>query len=176
MQKEIWKDIKNYEGLYQVSNFGNVKSLVFKNNIVTKKRQKVISQNIKSDNRCIVHLYKDCKRKAFLVHRLVANAFLENKNNLPQINHKDGNPRNNNINNLEWCSASYNCKHSYINDLSKLKSYNISKMKKIIRNDGKVYNNSYDASKELNVSVCSIRDVLKGRIKTCKGYKFNYVR
>lgn len=171
---EIWKDINGYEGLYQISNFGRVKSLVFKNNKITKHREKIISQNITCDNRCLVHLYKNCKRKVFLVHRLVCGAFLENKQNLPQVNHKDGNPKNNCVENLEWCNASYNCRHAYINELNNLKKYNAQNMKKIIRNDGKIYNNAYEAGIDIGVNVCSIRDVLKNRSKTCKGFKFRY--
>lgn len=172
---EVWKDIDGYEGLYQVSNFGRVKSLMFINNIVRKHREKFVSLNITKKRRCLVHLYKEGKRKAVLVHRLVALAFIENPNNYPQINHKDGNPKNNTVENLEWCNASYNAKHAYNNKLNNLLEYNISNMKKIIRNDGKIFDNAYMASKELNVSVCSIRDCLKGRIKTCKGFKFDYL-
>lgn len=173
--EEIWKDVKDYENLYQVSNLGRVKRILFVNNIIIKQKEVIIKQNINKRNRCIAHLYKNNKRKAISVHRLVANAFIENPNNLPQVNHIDGNPKNNKVSNLEWCSASYNCKHAYINDLTKLKEYNKSKMKPIIRSDDKIYNNAYDASKDLNVSVCSIRDCLKNRIKTCKGFTFKYL-
>lgn len=172
---ELWKDIEGYEGLYQVSNLGRIKSILFRNNICTKEREKIINAETNKRNRQYISLYKNGKRKNIAVHRLVAKAFIPNPNNLPQVNHIDGNPKNNNIKNLEWCSASYNMKHAYINNLSKLKEYNKKNSKAIIRNDGKKYNNSYDASKELMVSVCSIRDVLKGRIKSCKGYTFKYL-
>jgi hypothetical protein len=66
-------------------------------------------------------------------------------------------------------------KHAYINNLSKLKKYNTSKSKPIKRSDGKTYKSSYEAAEDLNISVCAIRNVLKGRSKTCKNFKFYYL-
>ena len=188
MEKEIWKQIKNYEN-YEISNFGNVRNTIFKNNKIQKKQIHLLKINISKKNRCTIRLYKNGIKKAFSIHRLVMETFNPNRNNFKyrefenpieikldklEINHKDGNPKNNHIDNLEWSTKKYNDYHAYINGLSPLKKYNESKYKPIIRNDGKKYKNSYDASKDLNVSVCSIRDVLKGRIKTCKGYTFKY--
>lgn len=109
---EIWKDIEGYEGLYQVSNLGRVRSLdrytKGKNNSKIFKKGKLlkISQNQHGYN--IVQLWN--KQKCFQtgVHRLVAQAFIPNPNNLPQVNHKDENKINNCVDNLEWCSAEYN--------------------------------------------------------------------
>jgi hypothetical protein len=175
MIMEIWKDIKGYEGLYQVSNFGNVKRILFINNICSKQKEKLLKININKFGRCLVHLYKNNIRKAKQVHRLVATAFIDNPKNLPQINHLDGNPQNNNITNLEWCTAKENMKHSYHSGLNKIREYNNQNKKSIIRNDGVIYDCAYNASKDLKVSVSSIRDCLKGRSKTCKGFTFRYV-
>lgn len=101
--KEIWKDIKEYEGLYQVSNFGRIKSLPRKGTYA-----RILKPSTNKDGYLQVHLCKNGKLKTFLVHRLVAEAFLDNPNNLPQVNHKDENPQNNNVENLEFCSAKYN--------------------------------------------------------------------
>lgn len=174
MKEEIWKDIVGYEGLYQISNLGRIKRILFINNKVTCKKEHIISQQINKKNRCYASLYKNNKRKNCIVHRLVATAFIPNPNDLPQINHIDGNPRNNNINNLEWCTASYNNKHAYVNELNNLKAYNNKRKKIIIRSDGKEYDCVYSASIDMEVSPCSIRDCLKKRIKTCKGYSFKY--
>jgi hypothetical protein len=172
---EIWKDIPGYETLYQASNLGRIKRILFKNNIVTKKENKILKTRINKNNREQIMLYKNGKRKNMTVHRLVASAFLENPNNYPEVNHIDGNSLNNNVNNLEWCTKQYNMKHAYDNNLTHVKEYNKKMSKPIIRNDGKKYDNSYSASKDLGVSVFSIRDVLKGRSKTCKGYSFKYL-
>lgn len=110
--KEIWKDIKGYEGLYQISNFGNLISI--KHNrikkIITQKNQRYLRNN----------LWKNGKYKSFSIHRLVAEAFLPNPNNFPVVNHKDGNKLNNNVNNLEWCTQSHNVKESYKLGLQKI--------------------------------------------------------
>lgn len=170
MKKEIWKDIVGYEGLYQVSDLGRIKRIVFINNKTIFKKEHIVSQQTNKKNRCYVSLYKNNKRKNCIVHRLVASAFLSNPNNYPQVNHIDGNPQNNSVKNLEFCTASYNNKHAYANNLK-----NNNKTKKaIIRNDGKEYDCVYSASIDMNVSPCSIRDCLKKRVKTCKGYSFEY--
>lgn len=105
---EVWENITGYEGLYQVSNLGRVKSLNYKGKGVIK----ILKGYIKRDGYETVTLMKDGIRKYLRVHRLVAQAFLPNPDNLPQINHKDENPLNNIVDNLEWCTPSYNTKYS----------------------------------------------------------------
>lgn len=100
---EIWKDIKDYEGLYQVSNTGLVKSLP---RLTTKGR--ILVQNEDKDGYFKVTLSKQGAHKQFSVHRLVAEHFLNNPNDLKIINHKDENKHNNIVDNLEWCTSSYN--------------------------------------------------------------------
>ncbi len=109
MKKEIWKDIPGYEGLYQVSSCGNVRSMNYRG------LGKVKVLKTAEDKRGYTHvnLFKDKIPKTCQVHRLVAIAFIPNPNNLPQINHKDCNPRNNHIENLEWCDAKYNSQYIY---------------------------------------------------------------
>ena len=118
--REEWKPVRNYEGLYEVSNMGRVKSLNY--NKTGKER---ILKGVDSGIGYLkVVLCKDGKVKQCLVHRLVAQAFLENPQNLPMINHKDEVKSNNCVQNLEWCSASYN--NSY-NDKSKKAGKKLSK-------------------------------------------------
>ena len=118
--EEIWKDIEGYEGLYQVSNFGNVKSLskMWKSGSgYYIQKEIILKQQLKSKRYLGVGLTKNKKWKNFLVHRLVAEAFLENPNHYNQINHIDCNKLNNNIENLEWCSQEQNLEHAYKNGL-----------------------------------------------------------
>ncbi len=100
---EIWKDIKDYEGLYKISNLGNVKSLKTNKNLYYSK----------SRNYLRVSLNKNGIRKGYSIHRLVAQTFIPNPNNYPCVNHKDCNGNNNKVNNLEWCTYKQN--NSYKN-------------------------------------------------------------
>lgn len=114
MIKEIWKDIKEYEGLYQVSNLGKIRSLdraVRKNYNKYVSKGKILKQEIRNTY-YTVQLNKEGKRKVFQVHRLVAQAFIPNYNNYPIVNHIDENPVNNMVENLEWCTQKYNVCHS----------------------------------------------------------------
>jgi hypothetical protein len=110
MEEEIWKDIEGYEGLYQVSNLGRVKSLArYKQNHskLQKVNERLLSPRFRR-NYYVVALCKEGTVKNVSVHRLVAETFIPNPNNYPIINHKDENSLNNCINNLEWCTYQYN--------------------------------------------------------------------
>ena len=107
--KEIWKDIKGYEGLYQVSNLGNVRSM----DRITRDGRKIKGKNIKphtnGNSRYLrVALCNNGKIKYENIHRLVAKAFIPNPENKPEVNHKDENPSNNFIDNLEWMTSKEN--------------------------------------------------------------------
>ena len=102
MKKELWKDIPEYEGLYQVSNYGRIKSL---HNY--RGKGNIIKPKIKN-NYYQIGLRKNNIRKWFSIHRLVAENFILNSQNLPQVNHKDENKLNNYVDNLEWCTVLYN--------------------------------------------------------------------
>lgn len=114
--EEIWKDIKGFEGKYQISNFGNVKSLNYNNS----KYEKNLTPKINNKGYAWYLLCKNGKAYPMLAHRLVAIAFIENPNNLPEVNHKDENPLNCNVENLEWCTRSYNTNY-YLNQDPKRK-------------------------------------------------------
>lgn len=119
--KEVWKDIENYEGIYQVSNLGNVKVLsrqVWNGKGFRTQDERILQQSNNQWGYNIVTLTKDSKRKPHKVHRLVAQAFIPNPENKEQVNHIDGNKTNNNVNNLEWNTRQENISHAYINKLS----------------------------------------------------------
>ena len=114
--KEIWKDIKGYEGLYQVSNLGRVKSLaktvIYCNGKVYHYAETIMKLQEHRRGYLKVGLKKDGLFRNVFVHRLVANAFIPNSNNLSQVNHIDENPKNNRVDNLEWCDCQYNVDYS----------------------------------------------------------------
>lgn len=181
-EKEIWKDIDGYNGDYQISNFGNVKSL--KNN-----KEKLIKPFFTKSNKegyLIVNLCKNNKRKINLVHRLVAEAFIPNPNNFPMINHKDENKLNNHVNNLEWCNSKYNNNYGTLRERMKEKlSYKVAKYD-LNGNLIKIYNSAHEAAKENNIdqggiSLCCRKIAVKkdGKIQrhlTYKGFKWEYLK
>lgn len=98
---EVYKDIKGYEGLYQISNLGNVKSL-------KTGKEKIMKPFLQRKGYYLIEIRKDNVSKTFAVHRLVAETFISNPDNLPQVNHINENKTDNRVENLEWCSVGYN--------------------------------------------------------------------
>lgn len=129
MEKEIWKPIKDYENLYEVSNNGKVRSLI--REVVVKNKYGAVStrmtkpKELKPQKRgeyYIVWLCKNGKPKQYYIHRLVGETFIANSNNLRDINHKDENKLNNNVNNLEWCTHKYNMNYGNRNKIISIKA------------------------------------------------------
>lgn len=177
--KEQWKDIKGYEGLYKVSNFGRVLSLHRQGN------PKILTPKCNNSKRLWVSLYKCGVEKPMLIHRLVAQAFLDNPDNLPQINHIDENPQNNNIVNLEWCTQEYNIK--YYCDRHPRKDGNIYYSEKYHkRNHLKIkqfskdgifvreWDNSRQIFLETGWSDWSISECCRGKRKSAYGFIWQY--
>lgn len=119
MTDEIWKPIEGYEGLYEISTWGRVKSL--ERNVMTavgtlyKRPERILKPSL-SRGYPVVTLSHDMVQKTFLVHRLVAMAFIPNPHGYPMINHKDEDKTNNYVENLEWCDAKYNVNYGTANE------------------------------------------------------------
>ena len=169
-EKEIWKDIEGFEGLYQVSNMGNVKSLNYNHT----GKERIMKPQKSSNGYLQVKLWKDGKAKRYLVHRLVANAFLDNSDNLPEVNHKDENKENNHVDNLEFCSRSYNCSYNgraeRIAEKNKKPIYSINKVSGLIM----YWNSAKEASRVLGIAKSHICNCLKGRKKSAGNFYWYY--
>lgn len=173
---EQWKDIKGYEEKYQISNLGRVKSLKRTQSNNGGKQQvneKIKSTRIKNSGYEITDLYKDRKQKTFMIHRLVAQAFIPNPNNKEQVNYIDGNKSNNCVDNLEWTIQSENIIHSYksiredkrnnnaINTMTKATSKKVTCL-----NSGIIYNSASEAAREVGVSASLLMRCCRGERKS----------
>ena len=182
IEKEIWKDIPDFEGLYQVSNFGRIKSLerkefMARNNCYKVRKERVLKANITTKGYERVRLYKNGKGKNIFVHRLVAIVFIKNPNNHPIINHIDEDPLKNHVSNLEWCNHSYNAtykgaKERQIKNIRKeVKSTNVE------TGETKLYRSAADAERESNgyFKRRSISRVCTGERPIHKGHRWEFV-
>lgn len=191
MEQEIWKDVEGFQG-YKISNLGRVKSyhnnttIIRKSNIVVGYKHLMLSKNKKKYN--------------FYIHRLVAEAFIPNPENKPEINHIDGNKLNNNISNLEWCTRKENCQHAWktglcehnhmilkTRDYSKLRQFNKLWSKPIyssklnmkfesVRYASRYIQKNYYSKVDVQSIKVSISDLLKGRKQTSiYDYGWSYI-
>lgn len=173
--EEIWKDIEGFEGLYSVSNLGKIKSIerYVKNGKNTQRLQKEheVKTYINYDRGGYVYcsLHKDNKTYSKKVHRLVAEAFISNLEELPQVNHKDGNKENNSVENLEWVTDIQNKKHGWDN---KLYTANHRKQKIKCIQTGEIFESVVKCSEIMNIDRRSIFRQLKGEKEHVKGYSF----
>ncbi len=188
---ELWKDVIGYEGYYQISNKGNVRSLD-RFDGVHDRRGTVIIPNLKRNGYLQVGLRKHRTRKWVGVHRLVAIHFIENPNNKPQVNHIDGNKQNNTVENLEWVTAKENQNHAVKIGLrdnmpkgEKHSNYgkcreNSQSAKPVIRRDLKTGETKlYKAkilAKDDGFDVTSISKCCHGKLKTHKGYEWYFAK
>ena len=162
---EIWKDIEGYEGIYQISNKGRVKSLeriiLFENGKSRKVKSKILSTFIEKAGYECIKLYRNNKAKPFKVHRLVAIAFIEcsGDKDLLEVNHMDGNKLNNCVTNLEWCTRQENILHGYKNNL--ITSDKVRKRVKCVTT-GENFNSIEEACKKYG-------NIRAGIIRCCKG-------
>lgn len=172
---ESWKDIPGYEGLYQVSNLGRVRSLdrvvLYKNGARHLHKGNILPQRKRrrNDNYLSVSLYKNGTGKACTVHRLVAIAFIPNIENKPQVNHKDENPENNCVYNLEWVT-SYENMH-YNNLIERITRPSTKPVNAYNKQGDLIYSfKSINEAAKCGFNPCAISLNINGRIKTSGGY------
>ena len=171
---EIYKDIKDLEGLYQVSNFGNVLSL----NYHRSGKPKLLKPRKIKGGYLQVLFCKNGEMKNYLVHRLVAETFLPNPNNFPEVNHKDEDKTNNSVENLEWCDGKYNQNYGTRNErISKANTngklskpvLQFSKTGELIREWPSTQECSRNGFNQSAVAECC-----QGKRKSHKGFKWQY--
>lgn len=166
---EEYRDVIGFEGLYQVSNYGNIKRLG--NNKQKKERPlKLYDRN----GYLFVRLYKNGKAKNCLVHRLVAQAFIPNSDKKPEVNHINGIKNDNNVNNLEWSTRSENEQHAYDSGLCEVSRKAKSKPVLCITT-GEIYESINEAARQTGASPANIWNCCKGKRKTAKGLEWQYI-
>lgn len=176
--KEVWKDIVGYEGYYQISNYGKVKSC---ERYVNKSNggKKYVGERIMKLFHCPggypeVLLTKNSKAKPKLIHRLVAEAFIDNPNNYPEVNHKDEDKDNNCVENLEWCTSKYNANYGTRNEKMSMAFRKPIIQKDIHGNVIKRWDSIKQMHDESGMDMSSVISVCKGRKETHRGYKWEY--
>lgn len=185
-QTEIWKDVVGFEGLYKVSNLGRILRLPKNTSRVRYGDifydSKILSNNtLDKDGYVKTALRKEKKRYYLRVHRIVAEAFLDNPNNLPVVNHKNGIKNDNRVTNLEWCTIQENTKHAF-DELGRV-GQNGGTNKPVVMIDKdtnevlKVFESIKSASDYLGLSnSTSVWRALQDEKRTCKGYKWKYYK
>ena len=166
--EEIWKPVVGYEGLYEVSNLGRVRSLNYRN---TGKVKELISHD-NGFGYLIVELRNSGNRKTYSVHRLVAQAFIPNPDNLPEVNHRDLCKTNNCLLNLEWCSRKYNLEYSDICGRGRYPVLQFTKSGEFV----KEYESLSDASRQTGIFKQNIRRCCLNKLlwKSAGGFIWRY--
>lgn len=172
--EEIWRDIEGYEGLYQVSSFGRVKSFDSIDKLDRIRKGRVLKGIKDVKGYLLVNLYKNSIVSTKTIHRLVAQVFIPNPENKPQVNHIDENKTNNMVSNLEWSTSKENNNHGTRTDrMAKTQSIPIIATNLKTGKSTEFYGVS-ECARQLNLNRGNITSALKGRRKQTGGYTFKY--
>ena len=178
----MWKDIKGYEGLYQINSKGQIKHLPYqRKNILTNgtslMKERIIRPFTENHGYQLARLYKNSKATPYLVHRLVAEAFIPNPDNLPEVNHKDENKLNNNADNLEWCSHKYNINYgSSIKKRVQTQTNRKDLSKPVICVETEtIYPSIKEATRQTGINNVMIGQCCLGKQKTAGSYHWKYL-
>ena len=175
---EVWKDVPGFEGCYQVSSDGRIKSLARYVNVCGGGKrlisEKIIKPTVCKNGYLELHASRKCKKKVFLLHRLVAMLFIENPDKLPEVNHKDENVSNCSVENLEWCTSKYNA--NYGTRIERCAAPQRKKVKQYTQNGQllKEWSSIKSASRECNFNDSAIIRCCKGKQKTAYGFVWEY--
>lgn len=174
--EEIWKDVVGYEGLYQVSNLGNIKSL----NYNRTGEERILKPRTDKDGYLQVNLYNNKKLKTFKIHRLVAKAFIPNPDNKPEVNHKDEDKTNNCLTNLEWMTRLENNNYGTHNERSSKSRINHQAISKSVIQYSlkgefiRKWQSAMQIERDLGFSQSHISECCKGKRKSAYGYIWTY--
>lgn len=172
MKKEIFKDIEGFEGLYQVSNTGKVKSLDYRHT----GKERVLKQCKNKQGYFQLHLFKDGKCKLFRVNRLVADAFIPNPENKPEVGHKDDVKTNNVVSNLYWTDHISNCNYGGRNERMKKNMTGPYKSKRVICVETNIiYPSTIEAKRQTGINQSNICQCCRGKLKTAGGFHWQYI-
>lgn len=179
VMEEIWKDIKGYEGLYQVSNLGRVRSLdrivvYSRNNAIHLHKGKVLIPTLNSFGYCRLNLYKNGKNKNVAIHQLVAQAFISNPNNLPQINHRNEIKTDNRVENLEYCTAKENQNYGSCIERRAKKHFKSIFQLDLSSKLLKEWNSITQITQTLGYNKSCISETCRGNQNTAYGFKWYY--
>ena len=158
-----WRDIENYEGLYRVNEYGDILSIGYGD-------KKLIKPKQDRNGYLYVSLYKNKKQKTNMVHRIVATAFCEGADYFPEVNHIDEDKTNNHYSNLEWCDRKYNVNYGTGTERS---SEAHKKRVRCVELD-MIFESVNAAANFVGAEATNISKCLKGKYKTCSGYRWQY--
>jgi len=170
---EIWRDINGYEGYYQVSSIGTVKSLERIGCDGRLIKSRILKPSKSNYGYLRVILYKFSEAKHFSINRLVALTFIPNPENKPQVNHLNGIKTDDRLENLEWVTYSENCKHAYDTGLNTTEKAVASIKRQIIdATNGKIYESISECARQNNINQVTLRYWLIGRNPNKSNFKF----